>query len=118
MDRIFIKDLLVRCIIGVGEEERKDKQDVVINIVLTADLRKPGRTDCFDDTVDYRSIKKKILAVAENSEYHLVEALAECVSQVCLEDPRVIETAVTVEKPSALRFARSVGVEVIRRREE
>ncbi|HEY3298011.1 MAG TPA: dihydroneopterin aldolase [Armatimonadota bacterium] len=117
MDSILIKDLLVRCIIGVNDEERRDKQDVVINIVLSADLRIPGKTDNFEDTVDYRSIKKRVLAEAEVSSYFLVEALAERAAEICLENPRVIEAKVTVEKPSALRFAKSVGVEIVRTKE-
>jgi len=118
MDHITIKDLLARCIIGVGDEERRDKQDVVINIVLKAELSLPGTTDRFEDTIDYSAIKKRVVAMAENSEYHLVEALAESVAGICLEDPRVFEARITVEKPSALRFARSVGVEIVRGRAE
>lgn len=114
MDKILIKDLVARCIIGVGKEERRDKQDVVINIVLAVDLRKAGETDRLEDSVDYRALKKRIVRMVEDSEYHLVEALAEHIAQICLEDARVQEAQVTVEKPSALRFARSVGVEIRR----
>jgi FolB domain-containing protein len=116
MDRILIKDLMARCILGVSDEERREKQDVVINITLTADLRKPGKSDRFEDAVDYRSLKKKVLAAVEASSYHLVEALAEQIAQVCLEPPAVKQAQVTLEKPSALRFARTVGVEITRLR--
>lgn len=118
MDHIFIRDLLARCIIGVNEDERSNKQDVLINITLTADLSIPGKTDRFEDTIDYRSIKKKILSAVEISNFFLIEALAELVADVCLEYPGVIEVQVAVEKPSALRFARSVGVEITRSRME
>lgn len=114
MDHILIKDLVVRCIIGVGEGERREKQDVVINITLSVDLRKPGQTDRLEDSVDYRTLKKRIVGMVEESEYHLVEALAEWIAEICLENSRVAEAQVTVEKPTALRFARSVGVEVFR----
>lgn len=117
MDRIRIKDLLVRCIIGVDGEERREKQDVVINVVLGTDTRAAGLSDRFEDAVDYRALKKKILALAEESECFLVEALAERIAAICLEDPRVLETQVMVEKPSALRFARNVGVEIERKRD-
>lgn len=116
MDRILIKDLLVRCIIGVDEDERRDKQDVLINIALSADLRKAGQTDRFEDTVDYRAIKKRIIRMVEESQYRLVEALAERIAEICLENPDVLQAQITVEKPSALRFARSVGVEITRER--
>lgn len=116
MDRILIKDLLARCIIGVNEEERRERQDVVINVALVTDIRKAGMSDRFEDATDYRSIKKRIFTAVESSQYRLVEALAERIASVCLEDLAVEEVQVTVEKPSALRFARSVGVEITRRR--
>ncbi len=116
MDRILIGDLLVRCIIGVGEEERREKQDVVINLSLSTDLSKAGRSDNFDDTVDYRDLKKRIVNMAEQSTYHLVEALAEAVADICLVHPAISQVQVRVDKPGALRFARSGGVEITRDR--
>ena len=114
MDKILIKDLLVRCIVGINEEERREKQDVVLNITLTADLKKACITDRFEDTVDYRAIKKKILSIVESSQYFLIEALAEHIAQACLEFNGITSAQVLVEKPFALRFARSVGVEIYR----
>lgn len=116
MDRIFISDLRGRCIIGVNEEERHEKQDVVINVVIFTDLRKPGKSDRLEDTVDYRALKERLVAMVEDSHYHLVEALAEAVAQICLEHPAVHRVRVRVEKPSALRAARSAGVEMVRRK--
>ena len=115
-DRIHIRDLELRCILGLLPEERREKQDVVINITLHADLAKAGATDCIEDTVDYKRIKKAVLAVAEDSSFHLVEALAEKIAAVCLEDEKVARVAVTVDKPGALRFAQSVAVEIERSR--
>ena len=117
MDRILISDLLVRCIIGVNDEERRDKQDVVVNVAISTDLSKAGKSDRFEDAVDYRDIKKRIMAKVENSQFYLVEAMAEAIAGICLEQPAVTEALVRVEKPSALRFARSVGVEITRRRQ-
>jgi FolB domain-containing protein len=117
VDRILIKDLLVRCIVGVNEDERTEKQDVVINIALTTDLRPAGTSDRFTDAVDYRAIKKRVYAMVEESRFFLVEALAEQIAAICLEDPRVQQVQVSVEKPTALRFARSVGVEITRTRD-
>lgn len=114
MDKILIRDLLARCIIGVGDEERRDKQDVIINIVLWADLREAGRSDILEDSVDYSAVKKRVVAMVEESSFHLVEALAESIASICLQSPAVHQVQVTVEKPSALRFARSVGVEITR----
>ena len=116
MDRILIKDLLVRCIIGVHDEERRDKQDVLINLSLSVDLHKAGTSDRLEDSVDYRALNKQILSMVEHSQFHLVEALAQAVADICLEYPSIKEASVRVEKPGALRFARSVGVEIVRRR--
>ncbi len=116
MDRILISDLLVRCVIGVRDEERREKQDVVINVAISTDLGRAGTSDRIEDAIDYRSIKKRIMAMAEDSRYYLVEALAEAVARICLDHPAAAEATVRVEKPSALRFARSVGVEITRRR--
>jgi dihydroneopterin aldolase/D-erythro-7,8-dihydroneopterin triphosphate epimerase len=116
MDKIIIRDLLVRCIIGVTPEERREKQDVLITVTLAADLAAVGKSDRIEDAINYRPLKKRILALAERSEYHLIEALAERVAAECLEDSRIREVLVSVEKPSALRFARTVGVEIVRRR--
>ncbi len=115
-DRIHIRDLEVRCILGVLPEERREKQDVVINITLYADLAKAGATDRIEDTVDYKSIKKAVLAAAEQSSYCLVEALAEKIAAVCLQDEKVARAVVSVDKPGALRFAQSVAVEIERSR--
>jgi FolB domain-containing protein len=116
MDRILIKDLLVRCVLGLSADERREKQDVLINVVLFVNLDKPGRSDRPEDTVDYRAVKKDILAVADGSQYHLAEALAERVASACLAYGPVERVQVTVEKPGALRFARSVAVEIERSR--
>jgi len=114
MDRILIKELLVRTIVGINDDERRNKQDVVINIVMWADLSGAGRSDRLDDTVNYRSINKRVLGFVETSSFYLIEALAQGIAEICLEGPLVERVQVTVEKPGALRFARSVGVEIVR----
>ena len=116
MDRIIITDLHARCIIGVNEEERHENQDVMINLSIYGDFRTPGRTDRFEDAIDYRAIKKRVLGLIENSTYFLLEALVEAIANVCLATPDVKKVQVRADKPSALRFARSVGVEITRER--
>lgn len=115
-DRICICDLLVRCTIGINESERREKQDVLINFAVYTDLRKSGKSDRIEDTVDYRALKKRVLAMVESSHYFLEEALADAVAELCLDQAGVHKVDVRVEKPNALRFARSVAVEITRRR--
>jgi len=115
-DKIHIRDLHLRCIVGIYQEERREKQDIVINITLYVDLRAAGRSDRMEDTVDYKQIKKRIIALVEGSSCFLLERLAERIAGICLQDPRVRRAVVTVDKPGALRFARSVAVEITRDR--
>ena len=103
---------------GVNEDERHEKQDVVAQIVLDVDLRRAGRSDAIEDTVDYKALKKSVLAMGERSQFQLVEALAQSIADICLTHDRVDRVAVTVEKPGALRFARTVGVHIVRGREK
>lgn len=118
LDQILIRDLQFRCIVGVDQDERRDKQDVVAQITLHVDLRQAGRTDAIEDTVDYRALKKEILHMAEDSRFYLIEALAESIARICLTRDRVARVEVTVEKPGALRFARMVGVRIVRSRDD
>lgn len=113
-DQIIIRDLRFRCIIGVEEEERREKQDVLAQITLNTDLRQAGGSDAIEDTIDYKVLKKRILRMAERSSFHLIEALAERIASLCLTDDRVERADVTVEKPGALRFARTVAARIVR----
>lgn len=115
-ERIHIDGLMLRCILGTEEAERREKQDVVIDIVLSADLRAACRSDDIADTVDYKEIKKNVVRMTERSDFHLVERLAEEIARICLEHPLVQKAVVRVAKPGALRFARSVGIEIERTR--
>lgn len=116
MDKIHIRDLTLRCIIGINDDERREKQDVVINITLHTDTSAAGATDDFSQTVDYKKVKLEIVSLVEGSSFFLLEALAESIARVCLEFRPVQQADVLVEKPGALRFARTVGVEISRRR--
>ena len=117
-DQIQIVDLLLRTIIGINEEERRNRQDVLINITLYADTRAAGVSDDIDDAVNYRTITKRVIALVEGSQFYLVEKMTAEIAAICLEDPRVERARVRVEKPGALRFARSVGLELERRRDQ
>lgn len=117
-DFIEIKDLLLRTIVGINAEEREHRQDVLINIRLELDLSRPGNSDDIQDTLNYRTLCKQVIECVENSTYLLVERLAAEVMRLCLADPQVKAARVSLEKPGALRFARSVGIVLERRRDE
>ena len=116
VDKIIIRDLLLRTVIGVNPEERGVKQDVLLNLELSCALAKAGASDRLEDTVDYKSLKWSVINFVEGSSFQLLEALAEGVARLCLEPALVEEVKVTVDKPGALRFARSVAVELSRRK--
>ncbi len=118
MDQIFIKDLLIRGVIGISEREREQPQDILVNIVLFADISRAGTTDNVDDSVNYRTVAKKILAHVEKVQRYTVEALATDISELVLAEPHVESVRVRVEKPGAVRFSKSVGVEIERQREK
>jgi FolB domain-containing protein len=118
MDEVLIKDLVARGIIGVNDWERERPQEILINIVLFADLKKAGKTDHIEDCVDYRTVAKKVIAHAESIHRLTVEALAADLARICLEVPGVVKVRLRVEKPGAVRFARSVGVEIERSLED
>lgn len=114
MDKILIKDLLIRGVIGISDREREQPQDILVNIEISSDISTAGKSDNVEDSVNYRTIAKKVLAHTEMIKRYTVEALAEDIAKLCLEDKKVKSVLVRVEKPGAVRFSRSVGVEIIR----
>jgi FolB domain-containing protein len=117
-DRIEIKDLLLRGIVGINDWERKNRQDILINITLFGDLSPSGESDDIADAINYRTVTKKVIQHVENSQRFTVEALAADIARICLGEAGVKRARVRVEKPGALRFARSVGVEIERSSED
>lgn len=113
-DTILIRDLLVRGIIGVNDWEREQKQDILINIELDIDSRVAGESDDVDDTLNYRTLTKDVIAHVEESRPYLVEALAHEIARISIISHGAERAVVRVEKPGALRFARSVGIEIER----
>ena len=114
MDKVFIKDLAVRGIIGINDWERGKPQEMLINITVFTDTRQAAKSDDLADCVDYSALAKKIQAHAETAARFTVEALAEDLADICLEEKGVEKAIVRVEKPGAVRFSRSVGVEIER----
>lgn len=117
MDKVIIKNLLARGIIGVNDWERTRPQNILINIIMFTDTRRAAQTDSLDDCINYSTMSKKVLAHAESVNRLTVEALANDLAWICLEEKEVQKVLVSVEKPGAVRFAESVGVEIERKRD-
>ena len=118
MDTIFIRDLLVRGIIGIYEWEQKNKQDMMINAEIVVDISKSGQSDDIADAVNYKSICKKMIAMAESNTSKLIEHLIERMANMILAEFPVYSVKLTIDKPGALRFSRSVGIQIERFRAE
>lgn len=115
-DCIHICDLSARCIIGTNPEERNTPQTVVVNLKLECDLSRASVTDRIEDTVNYRTLKRNILALIKKSDFYLIERMAGRIASVCFEESRIEAVTVRVDKPGALSGARTVGVEIRRER--
>ena len=109
---IRIKNLHMRTIIGINSWERVDKQAVIVNAELEFDGTMAFESDDIDQTLDYRTISKKIIEHVENSQYQLIEALAGNLLKIIMEEPRVKRARIEVDKPNAVRSADSTSVEV------
>jgi FolB domain-containing protein len=114
MDKIIIKDLLVRGIVGINPDERENRQDILINLTVLTDVRRAALSDDIDDALNYRTMSKRIIEHVEASSDFLVEKLATDIARLILNEFPATQVTIRVEKPGALRFARSVGVEIVR----
>lgn len=116
MDKIIIQDLLIRGIIGINPDERVKKQDILINLVIYADIRPAAASDDIAEAANYKDISKRVIDFVETSSFLLVERLVTEIARIILSEYPINRVQVRVEKPSALRFARSVGIEIDRNR--
>lgn len=114
MDSIRITGLRLRCIIGFNPDERREKQDVVIDMVMETDLRKGGASDDPNDLLNYKTVNKAVIKHVEASSYNTLEALATSIARVACIDCGVPNIQVTVHKPGALRFTDDVSVTLTR----
>jgi dihydroneopterin aldolase len=110
MDIIFLRDLRVETVIGIWDWERKIQQIVAIDLEMSADIRKAAVSDSVQDTLDYKSVAKRIQAFVAGSSFQLVETLAENIAAVVLNEFAVAWVRVRVNKPGAINGAADVGV--------
>ncbi|MGB5307056.1 MAG: dihydroneopterin aldolase [Gammaproteobacteria bacterium] len=110
MDIVFINDLRIETIIGIYDWERKVRQTISLDLEMGADIRKAAGTDAIDDTLNYKAVAKRLIAFVGDSEYQLVETLAEKIAAIVLDEFDVPWVRLTVHKPGAVRGSRDVGV--------
>jgi len=110
MDTIFIHALKTEAIIGIFDWERQVKQTVLLDIELSADIRKAALSDSIDDTLNYKRVAKRVLAFVETSTFHLVETLSEQVAMLILAEFQVARVRIALSKPGAVRSSKDVGI--------
>ena len=115
MDKIFLSALSVECIVGIWDWERRVKQTVILDLEMAADIRRAAASDRIEDTIDYKKVAKRLLAFVGESQFNLVETLAEQIARVVVTEFGVSWVKVRLNKQGAIRGARDVGIEIERR---
>lgn len=110
MDKIFLHGLSVETVIGIWEWERKIRQTVVIDLDMAADIRRAAATDSVEDTLNYKLVAKRVQQFVGESDFQLVETMAERIGEIVTNEFNVSWVRVKVNKPGAIRGARDVGV--------
>jgi len=110
MDIIFLSDLRIETVIGIFDWERKIKQTVIFDLEMGADIQKAASTDHIDDTLDYKAVAKRVIQFVEESEFQLVETLAEKVAELILNEFNVPWIRLKLNKSGAIRGASGVGI--------
>jgi len=114
---IRIKNLRLRTFIGINDEEIKNKQDIIVNVMIHYSAEKATSSDNMDDALNYRTITKKIIHHVENNRFMLLEKLTKDILDIASEHDWVTFAEAEVDKPHALRFADSVSLSLSCKRE-
>jgi dihydroneopterin aldolase len=117
VDKIFLTALSTEAVIGIFDWEREIKQRIEIDLEMSLDLTAAGKSDSIDDTLNYKSVAKRVLAFVGESRFQLVEALAERIASLLLAEFPIARVRVTVHKPGAIRNSSDVGVIIERSRD-
>jgi dihydroneopterin aldolase len=115
-DRIFLHGLAVECIIGFIEWERRIKQTIVLDVEMPVDCAHAAESDDVAETLDYKSVAKRLIAFVSESDFKLVETLAHRTALLVLEEFGVEWVRLSINKPGAIRGSKDVGVAVLRTR--
>ena len=110
MDIVYIRDLRIETVIGIYDWEREIRQTVSLDLEMGTDIRKAAQSDHIDDTLDYKSVAKRLIDFVENSEFQLVETMAERISEIVLNEFNVPWIKLRLSKPGAVTGSRDVGV--------
>jgi len=110
MDIIYLHGLKIECVIGIFEWERRIKQTIILDLDMSADIRRAAATDHIDDTLNYKAVAKRLIEYVGQSQFQLVETLVEKVAEILLTEFKLGWVRVRVNKKGAVRGAGDVGV--------
>ena len=110
MDRVFIENLTVETVIGIFDWEREIRQAVSLDLEMEFDIAKAAASDSISDTLDYKAVSKRLIHFIEQSEFQLVESLAEKCAAIVLDEFPVKRLKLKLSKPGAVRGSSAVGV--------
>ena len=114
MDIIFLKDLKIETVVGIYDWERKIKQTVILDLEMATDVKKAASSDKIEDALDYKAVAKRLIRFVGDSEFELVETLAERIAEIVLVEFDVPWVRLYLNKIGAIRGARDVGVVIER----
>lgn len=114
MDIVFIRDLQIETVIGIYDWERKIRQVISIDLDMATDIKKAASSDHIDDTLNYKAVAKRLIAFVEESQFQLVETLAERICEIVINEFDVPWVSLTLNKPGAVSGSKSVGVKIQR----
>ncbi len=117
MDKIFLEDLQIDTVIGIYDWEREIRQIVSLDLEMQADIGPAARSDKVEHTLDYKRVAKRLIQYVRNSRFELIETLIERVAQIVLYEFGVSAVKVRLSKPGAVRYSKTVGIEIIRQRQ-
>lgn len=110
MDIVYIRDLKIETIIGIYDWEREVKQTVSLDLEMATDIRRAAATDNIEDTLNYKAVAKRLIAFISESEFLLVETMAEQCAQIVMHEFNVPWLKLRLSKPGAVRGSQDVGV--------
>lgn len=110
MDIVYIRELQVETVIGIYDWERKVRQTVSLDLEMGTDIRAAAATEDIENTLNYKTVAKRLIAFISQSEFLLVETMAEEVAQIVQDEFNVPWLRLRLGKPGAVRGARDVGV--------
>ena len=110
MDIVYIRDLRIETVIGIYDWEREIRQIVSLDLEMGTDIRKAAKSDSIDDTLDYKSVAKRLIQFVEGSEFQLVETMAERIADIVLSEFDVPWMKLRLSKPGAVTGSQDVGV--------